>query len=557
MKVKFRILVWAVVFLVFASLVYLSGPFSASFSGCFRTFFYDCRFISDTLFSIGGFSRLSADFVSQFFVTPIIGVLVSSFVLTLIAIILNRILRKLSGSDFTLPAALFLPIILGILGLNVNYLYSGTISILFILIFIDIFFSVNTVGGQKLYSIITSVLLFFLTGPASVLYAVTLFVIALFRSPRKLWIFIYPLILVPAIAIISIRAGWAGDISHLLTPAGYFNPKLEGGSFNWLPWSVTLIAIFIAGLWSVLRPHAIWFRIILSSILLLLSVSFCIFRAPRYIDRELETVKELSYKASENDWDGIFEKCCFINMNNLLRQNFLNIALAEKQILADRLFTFPCYDIQSIYVQGEKNPYVYTLLSDIYWSMGHIAFSQRYAFEANESLGNYSPRLLKRLVQTNEALGYTEVAAKYRRLLSKTLFYKEWAENYDTPEVKKNCVFPDNRLCGINGLDDDLKQIILTNPEHLQTIQYLGSLCLLLRDPERFMKVMDTFYGTDALPEILPTAFQEGIVYCAAGDAATLEKYHIQKETLERFEQYKSDHRTQSKTFWYFIIDKK
>jgi len=549
-------LVWLVIFVAFAALIYITAPFSSSFAGGFRSFFFDSVYVRDTLLRVGGFSILAADFVSQFFITPLGGVLVSAFVLTLTAMVLNRVLRRLSGSDFLLPAALFLPIILGVLGLNVNYLYSGTISILIILIFTDIFFCVKTVGGQKFYSIITSVILFFLTGPASVLYVVTLFLIALFRTPKQLWIFIYPLILVPAMAVISIRAGWAGDLSHLLTPAGYFNPKLDGGSFNWLPWSVTLITIFIAGIWSVLRPQATWFRILISSILLLASVFFCIFRTPRYIDRDLETIKELSYRTSQDDWDGVLEKCCAINMNNLLRQNFLNMALAEKGILADRLFTFPCYDIRSIYVQGEKNPYIYTLLSDIYWSMGHVAFSQRYAFEANESLGNYSPRLLKRLVQTNEALGYTEVAAKYRRLLSKTLFHKEWAENYETPAVKKKCVFPDNRLCGIKGLDDDLKQIILTNPEHGQTIQYLGSLCLLLRDPDRFMKVMEAFYGTDALPEILPTAFQEGIVYCAAGDEAVMEKYHIQKETLDRFEQYKADHRTQPRTFWYFIIDK-
>ena len=33
--------------------------------------------------------------------------------------------------------------------------------------------------------------------------------------------------------------------------------------------------------------------------------------------------------------------------------------------------------------------------------MGHIAFSQRYAFEANEGMGNFSPRMLQRLVQTS------------------------------------------------------------------------------------------------------------------------------------------------------------
>ena len=56
--------------------------------------------------------------------------------------------------------------------------------------------------------------------------------------------------------------------------------------------------------------------------------------------------------------------------------------------------------------------------------------AQRFTFEAMEAIPNFrkSGRCFKRLSETNLINGQYEVAAKYLRLLSKTLFYKEWAE---------------------------------------------------------------------------------------------------------------------------------
>ena len=122
----------------------------------------------------------------------------------------------------------------------------------------------------------------------------------------------------------------------------------------------------------------------------------------------------------------------------------------------------------------------------------------------------------------------------YRSPLESTLFYKDWATAHrrflwNDPAVetdsilgsKRKCLFPDNRFSGIKGLDDDLKQIVLKNPMHKTTIQYLGSLYLLSKDIPRFKATLETFYGTPALPSVLPVCFQEGVVVFAAGDRET------------------------------------
>lgn len=191
------------------------------------------------------------------------------------------------------------------------------------------------------------------------------------------------------------------------------------------------------------------------------AVAFTFVGIPQYIDRNNEVFKELNHYARHCQWDKITDKCENMPMNNLLFQNYHNVALAEQGLLADQLFMQPCIDIQTIYVPGNKTPYLSALLSDIYFSMGHIAFSQRYAFEANEGMGNFSPRMLQRLVQTSLIYGHYGTAKKYLDILESTLFYKDWATAHrrflwNDPAVetdsilgsKRKCLFPDNPFLG-------------------------------------------------------------------------------------------------------------
>ena len=53
---------------------------------------------------------------------------------------------------------------------------------------------------------------------------------------------------------------------------------------------------------------------------------------------------------------------------------------------------------------------------------------------------------------------------------------------------------------------------------HKTTIQYLGSLYLLSKDIPRFKATLETFYGTPALPSVLPVCFQTMVVTGCSDD---------------------------------------
>ena len=255
-----------------------------------------------------------------------------------------------------------------------------------------------------------------------------------------------------------------------------------------------------------------------------------------------------------------------MDMNNYLYQNCQNVALAEEGKLAECLFNYPQQGLQSIYLTWDNTPYVSVLLSDVYFSMGHIAMSQRMAFESNVSGNNYNPRMLKRLVQTNIIYGAYQVAEKYIAVLEKTKYYSKWAhsqrsflgndravESDPLLGAKRRCLFPENCLSGKNGIDSDLKHIIDHNPAHRATIQYLGSMYLLINDIPKFESMVKRYYGTRALPS-LPKAYQEGAMLYAADDTMALRRYHISDQVVREYTEFRNRKAKSRNTYWNYLL---
>ncbi len=282
-----------------------------------------------------------------------------------------------------------------------------------------------------------------------------------------------------------------------------------------------------------------WMKIaklpVMSGVLsLVLSVLFAMFVGNMSISRALcllgnegkqdELFMLLSNHVREERWDEVVTECeAHSPINNLLHQNCLHIALAEQGTLGDRLLEQPVMNIASIYVNVISSPQVAALLSDVYYSMGHIAQAQRYAFEANEKMNNLSPRLLQRLIQTNIIYGQYKVARKYIRVLSKSLYYKDWCARYASLlsdsaveadaqlSMKRKCLIDDNRFSGLHGLDDDLLHVARATRGTKQcstTLQLLGALYILADYQEQFVAMIDEFGGSDDMPAPLPKCFE-------------------------------------------------
>ena len=256
-----------------------------------------------------------------------------------------------------------------------------------------------------------------------------------------------------------------------------------------------------------------------------------------------------------------------------MRLSRLNLALAETGQLADKVFHYTQAGSDGILVPWDMTAEAGERLSDAYWSMGHVAYSQRMAFEANVmDERDVNPRMVKRLIETNLVFGAYPVARKYIDILGKEKGWKKVAEGYrrlldDDAAVeadpvlgaKRKCVPEKDFISLVRGIDEDLKDIIRFNPGYHKAIEYLGVIYLLDCEMDKFKEMLDEFYGTEALPE-LPASFAEAACMLSEIDRGYWKRMGVSSEMYKKYNDFKSrleNGLTPDKykdTFWYYIM---
>jgi hypothetical protein len=562
----FSIIGWIVVFIVLFSYLQLKGLYNLYFMEQWQIFLYDWTYIAAKVWQPGGFTELLSDFLVQFFAYPFYGAIVFAILLTLTGLFTNLVLRQLAP-EFNLSVISILPVIsLLFLQFNINYHLSGTIAFLLFLIALNTYLRMRSFLSQVLFASCSALALFLLGGSIASLFVISVLLIELFIRIQRSYIFLVPSAIVCLSAFVCLRIGVTGELKYLLLPDGYFNPLLKAGNIIFQPW-VIIIGILLFALllkWvDIKKKNILIVAIVIQSIVLgwFAIISLSSMKGSRY-----ELFKELDYYMRTENWNKILQRCKEIDMNNYLFQNCQNVALAEKGELAETLFNYPQQGLQSIYLNWDNTPYISVLLSDVYFSMGHIALSQRMAFESNVSGNNYNPRMLKRLIQTNIIYGAYKVAEKYITILEKTKYYSNWAHSqrnflYNDRAVendrllgnKRKCLFPEDCLSGKNGIDFDLKLIIDHNPLHQATIQYLGSIYLLIKDMPEFKSMIERYYGTRALPN-LPKSYQEGMMLYAADDSTVIKQYHINDMVVREYKEFRNKKTSAPGTYWNYML---
>lgn len=561
---KFKSVIFrAAVFAAYCIALWLTDKYIFQYFEQQQTFFADAGFLRNALGQVGGCTILLSDLIIQFFVCPAAGIILTSLLLTLISIVSYRIFRHISGKWDTALLGL-LPGAACVLQMyNMNFQYSGIVSLLIMVLCLWGFINIKKDLPRLVCGILMAFALFAFSGAIASLFAISVLLIEAFTGTKGAWKF--PLVpgAIAAAGAFALGAGAAADVKHLLGPFAYFTLRVDISDVAYLSWGCWGVALLLACLRSVIKTAGKVFIGCFLAIQIAGIFFLGFFGGRAFVNTSDIFFRELNQLARNGEWDRIIKRYDDRPSDNLLFQNYLAVALAKKGLLADRAFDYNFQSIRSIFVETNKTPYVSNLLGDVFYSMGELGLAQRYYFESNESRGDYSPACLQKLVLTNLAYGAYGVAEKYLSLLGKTLFYKGWAEKYkellgNDAAVEGNpvtgplrrCIFPDNKLSGLGGLDIDFRRILRANPEHSQTMQYLGTVLLLMKDIEAFMGLLEEFYGTSALSGELPVSFQQAVCVFASGNTEILERYKVSADTIAGFEAFKE--KRSSHNFWFF-----
>lgn len=549
-----------------------------------QLFLFSEAYIRNKLLLPGGFSMLVAEFLVQFFIRPYVGALVTAVLLTGVGVCTAGIVKRIAP-----VSGLFILYVLPMLALlfmhfDFNYRVQGTVCYLMMMALLCGYMRIRNDLFRLVAGCVLVPVLFWLAGSIAVLFAGMVCLFEGLRKTPKWYISLIGVAEVLLLGVGTVYFSLMGEYRWVFGPDLYYHYTLHPKEIIYYSWIclplVFLVAFFIRNKNSLSGKK--W-RAGISCIAQLAMIAAVLWWGmPKYSDAKTLKLKKLDYFARTEQWDKTIEECKG-KLTNFLYMCHLNMALANKGELSDKMFNFDQRGPQGLLVQWNKSENISCMLSDIYFTMGATASSQEMAFEGYVSaMEDGNPRMLKRLVQTNLIYGTYPVAEKYISILEKTYAYRDWAQSqrkylYNDEVVESDPILgtrrrmlPDrNSLAMIKGVAGDLALFLEKGPANSAALQYLGAMYLLAKDLEGFKALVEKYYGTEFLP-VLPVHFQEAVIVMSEKEPDYWKRFNVSETIVARFTDYKKQvlanrnnsaiagllNRSYGNTYWFYFMFK-
>ncbi len=549
-----------------------------------QLFLFSEAYIRNKLLLPGGFSMLVAEFLVQFFIRPYVGALVTAALLTGVGVCTAGIVKRIAPIS-----GLFILYVLPMLALlfmhfDFNYRVQGTVCYLMMMALLCGYMRIRNDLFRLVAGCVLVPVLFWLAGSITVLFAGMVCLFEGLRKTPKWYISLIGVAEVLLLGVGTVYFSLMGEYRWVFGPDLYYHYTLHPKEIIYYSWIclplVFLIAFFVRNKNSLSGKKLFAGISCIAQLAMIAAVLW--WGMPKYSDAKTLKLKKLDYFARTEQWDKTIEECKG-KLTNFLYMCHLNMALANKGELSDKMFNFDQRGPQGLLVQWNKSENISCMLSDIYFTMGATASSQEMAFEGYVSaMEDGNPRMLKRLVQTNLIYGTYPVAEKYISILEKTYAYRDWAQSqrkylYNDEVVESDPILgtrrrmlPDrNSLAMIKGLAGDLALFLEKGPANSAALQYLGAMYLLAKDLEGFKALVEKYYGTEFLP-VLPVHFQEAVIVMSEKEPDYWKRFNVSETTVARFADYKKQvlanrnnsaiagllNRSYGNTYWFYFMFK-
>ena len=549
-----------------------------------QLFLFSEAYIRNKLLLPGGFSMLVAEFLVQFFIRPYVGALVTAVLLTGVGVCTAGIVKRIAP-----VSGLFILYVLPMLALlfmhfDFNYRVQGTVCYLMMMALLCGYMRIRNDLFRLVAGCVLVPVLFWLAGSIAVLFAGMVCLFEGLRKTPKWYISLIGVAEVLLLGVGTVYFSLMGEYRWVFGPDLYYHYTLHPKEIIYYSWIclplVFLVAFFIRNKNSLSGKK--WRAGICCVGQLAVIGGILWWGVPKFSDAKTLRLKKMDYFARTEQWDKTIEECKG-KLTNFLYMCHLNMALANKGELSDKMFNFDQRGPQGLLVQWNKSENISCMLSDIYFTMGATASSQEMAFEGYVSaMEDGNPRMLKRLVQTNLIYGTYPVAEKYISILEKTYAYRDWAQSqrkylYNDEVVESDPILgtrrrmlPDrNSLAMIKGLAGDLALFLEKGPANSAALQYLGAMYLLAKDLEGFKALVEKYYGTEFLP-VLPVHFQEAVIVMSEKEPDYWKRFNVSETIVARFTDYKKQvlanrnnsaiagllNRSYGNTYWFYFMFK-
>lgn len=496
----------------------------------------------------GGISDYIADFIAQFFFFNLIGSLLIVLVSALQGFLALNIVRRIKGKtklDFLFFSAF---LIIGVVVLcDYRYPYYASIRLLFALVFTWLFVVLKERLKKNqiiIWVILTLTEFYVASGISLIVFALSTSLIAIFTRKNRNWLIQVPLYLVIGLLIpfVSYKFVFPTTLLNLYRITEVKPPEMLAystlsqlyGYYSLLP--IILISLFfLKGDSANLKEKAgsklqsqkggnlfekSWFQLSLQFILV---IGIGTFLYVKSYDSFRKKLIYIEYYSQEGKWKELLELAETINSYDFRVNYQVNRAYAHLGQLPDKLFNYPqVLGVNGLFFDSSSMNGSFTMpISDLYYDLGFMSESQRWAYEA-QTLLPYSPRILKRIIMIHLINEKYDLAEEFLNVLNKNLLYRKWVrkiKKYVTnpelvsndPEIiEKRKFTPRADKVNFNPYEN-LKLLLETNRNNRMAYDYLLTLCILDLNYQGFVEFAKYYSYYDI--QTMPQAWAEMLTY--------------------------------------------
>ena len=222
-------------------------------------------------------------------------------------------------------------------------------------------------------------------------------------------------------------------------------------------------------------------------------------------DQEMYELIRLDYLVRNERWDDIVKQAQKMQVQTPFWSNCVNLALAEKHLLADRMFDFYQSGPDALIMPRTRDLTSMLPSAEAFWRLGMVNSAQRYMFDTQESILNArkSGRCTKRIAECMIVNGHYQTAAKQLDLLKKSLFYRQWAKEAEAmlgheDQINAHPVYgklrqlryKENFLYSYEEMDKMLGLLFLNNNGNRMALDYFMGQMLLKGNVQGFQQYM-------------------------------------------------------------------
>ena len=376
-----------------------------------QLFLFTWDYLLERIVIAGGLADYISEFITQFNYVPYLG----EALMAVIFVVFQRSIAKSAGRD-DLYALSFIPPVMMLIYMGDIYVLLSYMVALIISVQLCICYNKCQ---SFVWTGIATVLGYWLIGPA--VFVFTLFVCIKEKNSRSL--------ILIALAVLAVV------LSKLTYMHQYpWKTVVFGVNYYRMAVTVPVMQLIIAGFTLIVPILADYLPRLKKSANILIYLAVLAGAAlTLHFTYKKDIVEIVAYDqlVRREDWEGVLKRAEKYQPDSDLANVSVNLAL----FMSGRGEDFPKY--KQFGTTGLIQPRVRDFISnssscEVFWRLGMINESLRYAFDTQESLVNNrkSGRWISRMAECQMLNGRYDVAEKYLDILSHSLFYRKWAEDH-------------------------------------------------------------------------------------------------------------------------------